>query len=219
MMTDIDVTYFTEIEEHFQRACGVVRLLSPRDWALVDQWKNSGVPLAAVRRGIDVTFENWRRRRSRAKVEMVNSLAYCAQAIAIEAQRMINCAPAKPTCTAPPFTIDAVRNYVKANAATIRKSGHEDLAASLEALDLDALYGNLEALEQRLTAIEEQMIARLYAAASDEALFEARRSFDLELKPYRGKMNADQITRIETQFLDRRLLQEFRLPRLSLFYL
>ena len=89
----------------------------------------------------------------------------------------------------------------------------------LSALDLDALYSDLEQLEQRLTAIEEKMIARLRVSASEEALFEARRALDRELKPYRGKMTADQLARLEKQFLERRLLESAGLPRLSLFYL
>ena len=52
-----------------------------------------------------------------------------------------------------------------------------------------------------------------------EALFEARRSLDRELKPYRGKMSADQLAMLEKQFLERKLLENKRLPRLSLFYL
>ena len=51
----------------------------------------------------------------------------------------------------------------------------------------------MEQLEQRLTAIEEKMIARRTSTASDEALFEARRALDRDLKPYRGKMTADQL--------------------------
>ena len=88
-----------------------------------------------------------------------------------------------------------------------------------KALDLAALYSDLEQLEQRLTAIEEKLIARLRASASEEALFEARRSLDRELKPYRGKMTAEQLAMLEKQFLDRRLLESAALPRLSLFYL
>src|SRR4029077_1142972 len=54
--------YFTEIEEHFQRARGTsLFLLSPLDWALVESWKNSGVPLEAVLRGIDAAFEKMAR--------------------------------------------------------------------------------------------------------------------------------------------------------------
>ena len=47
------------------------------------------------------------------------------------------------------------------NAAALRKGGLAELAVSIEALDVEALYGDLEQLEQRLGAIEEKMIARL----------------------------------------------------------
>ncbi|HEV2198634.1 MAG TPA: hypothetical protein VGR73_02350 [Bryobacteraceae bacterium] len=220
-MTENYFNYFTEIEDHFQRARGTgLFLLSPLDWALIEAWKNAGIPLEAVLRGIDEAFEKWRARPSRARIQMVNSLAYCAQAIAAEAQAMANGASAKQAgATAPPFTIEAVRDYVNANAGALREAGREDLAASLETLDLDALYHDLEQLEQRLTAIEEKMIARLRASASEEALFEARRSFDADLKAYRSKMSADQLALLEKQFLERKLLQASGLPRLSLFYL
>jgi len=212
--------YFTEIEDHFQKARGSgLFLLSPIDWALIEAWKNAGIPLEAVLRGIDQAFEKWRKRPARARVQMVNSLAYCVQAVAAEAQAMAQGVPAKATASAPPFPIEAVREYVKGNAEAIRKAGHAEIAASLEALDLDALFGDLEQLEQRLTAIEEKMIARLRAAASEEALFEARRSFDQDLKGYRGKMSADQLAMLEKQFLERKLLAAAGLPRLSLFYL
>ncbi len=79
--------YFTEIEEHFQRARGTsLFLLSPLDWALVESWKNAEVPLEAVLRGIDAAFEKWRARK--VKTQMVNSLAFCAQAVLTEAQIM-----------------------------------------------------------------------------------------------------------------------------------
>ncbi len=213
--------YFTEIEDHFQQARGSgLFLISPLDWALIEAWKNAGIPLEAVLRGIDQAFEKWRKRPARARIQMVNSLAYCAQAVATEAQAIANGAVGKNAdATAAPFEIDALRDYVKANATTLRKAGHDDLAASLENLDLDVLFGDLEQLEQRLTAIEEKMVARLRASASEDALFEARRSFDAELKAYRSKMSADQLGMLEKQFLERKLLQASGLPRLSLFYL
>lgn len=219
-MTENYFNYFTEIEEHFQRARGTgMFLLSPLDWALVEAWKNGGVPLEAVLRGIDTAFEKWRSRPPRARVQMVNSLAYCTQAIAAEAQALANGTPTPRKEIKPPFTLDAVREFVGRNAGVLKNAGHQDLAESLVGLDLEALYSDLEQLEQRLTAIEEKMIARLRASASDEALFEARRSLDLDLKPYRGKMTADQLAMLEKQFLERRLLETAGLPRLSLFYL
>jgi len=212
--------YFTEIEEHFQRARGTgLFLLSPLDWALIEAWKNSGMPLEAVLRGIDAAFEKWRARPARARFQMVNSLAYCAQAIAAEAQAMAEGAPKVRKETPPPFSIEDVRGHIARHAEALRAVGHADLAESLESLPLETLYGDLEQLEQRLTAIEEKMTARARAAASEEALFEFRRSLDQELKPYRGKMSAEQLATLERQFLDRKVLDAAGLPRLSLFYL
>jgi hypothetical protein len=212
--------YFTEIEEHFRIARGTgLFLVSPLDWALIETWKNAGVPLEAVLRGIDAAFEKWRAKPARARTQLINSLAFCAQAVAVEAQAMAENAPRPRKAVAPPFSLDAVREFLARNAAILRKAGQDDLAGSLDALDADALYADLEQMEQRLTAIEEKMIARLRAAASDDALFEARRALDLELKPYRGKMTADQLARLEKQFLERKLLETAGLPRLSLFYL
>ncbi len=77
--------YFTEIEEHFQQARGTsLFLLSPLDWALIETWKNSGIPLEAVLRGIDASFEKYHARKK--KTQRVNSLAFCAQAVLTEAQ-------------------------------------------------------------------------------------------------------------------------------------
>jgi hypothetical protein len=212
--------YFTEIEEHFQKARGTgLFLLSPLDWALIEAWKNAGIPLEAVLRGIDAAFEKWRARPARARAQRVNSLAYCTQAIAVEAQAMANAAPVSRKESKAPFAIEDVREFMTRNAEALRKAGQADLANSLAALDLDALYCDLEQMEQRVTAIEEKLVARLRATASEEALFEARRALDRELKPYRGKMTAEQLAMLEKQFLERKLLESAGLPRLSLFYL
>ena len=45
------INYFTEIEEHFQRRRGSILLLSTVDWALIDTWREAGVPLEAVLQG------------------------------------------------------------------------------------------------------------------------------------------------------------------------
>src|SRR5271163_2692737 len=113
--------YFTEIEEHFQRARATsLFLLSPLDWALIESWKNSGVPLEAVLRGIDAAFEKWRARRSR--VQMVNSLAFCSQPVMLEAQRMADAGtdrqPGKPRePESAPFPSDDLRRFMERNAA------------------------------------------------------------------------------------------------------
>ena len=122
--------YFTEIEEHFRIARGTgLFLVSPLDWALIETWKNAGIPLEAVLRGIDAAFEKWRAKPARVqRTQRINSLAFCAQAVALEAQAMAENAPRPRKPVAPPFSLDAVREFLARNAATLRKAGQEDLA-------------------------------------------------------------------------------------------
>jgi len=215
--------YFTEIEEHFQRARGTgLFLLSPLDWALIETWKNSEIPLEAVLRGIDSAFEKWHARR--VKGRQVNSLAFCAQAVHEEAQAMAGGGilrkhePAKA-----PFALEDLRAYLANNAQALRAKNQafHELANSLETLASNAEehYADLEQLEQRLTALEEKMSAIAKAGQSEESLFAARRELDASLRPYRGKMTADQLAMLEKQFLEKNVLESAGLPRLSLFYL
>src|ERR1035437_6435697 len=137
-MTESCENYFTEIEEHFRCARGTPLFrLSPLDWALIEAWKNGGIPLEAVLRGIDVAFEKWRRRPAQARIEMVNSLAYCSQAITVEAQALANAMSAPCGGNQNPFPIEQVRRFITENAVALRNAGLLDLAESLEAIDLD----------------------------------------------------------------------------------
>jgi hypothetical protein len=214
--------YFTEVEEHFQKARGTgLFLMSPLDWALIEGWKNAGIPLEAVLRGIDSSFESWRSRKSR--IQKVNSIAYCSQAVLAEAQAMAGNAPARKQAEAP-FTLEELRDFLSMNVLDLRKrnsAGFDAIAASLEKMHAEAEehYKDLEQLEQRSTALEEKMIAIARSDQSEEAMFAARRELDLQLRPYRSKMSAEQLAMLERQYIDRKLLESAGLPRLSLFYL
>jgi hypothetical protein len=214
--------YFTEVEERFQKARGTgLFLMSPLDWALVEAWKNAGVPLEAVLRGIDGAFEKWRAKKKRG--QSVNSVAYCAQAVMIEAQAMAGVAPSPGGRkeSAAPFSLEALESYLAANAEQIRRQGLMEVAATVEHLASAAaeLYHDLEDLERRLTVLEDKMIALVRSRQTEEQLLEARRDLDLQLRPYRGKMTAPQLAMLERQYLERQLLESAGLPRLSLFYL
>jgi hypothetical protein len=159
---------------------------------------------------------------------MVNSLAWCAQAVMTEAQLMADggTAPARGAPAggpAPlPFELDELRAFLERNARQLgARSGFEEIAAALQRLAAEAEthYADLQQLEQRLTALEEKMIALARSRQSEEELFAARRALDAELRPYRSKMTAEQLAMLEKQYLDRRLLDTAGLPRLSLFYL
>jgi len=111
--------YFTEIEERFQRRRGRIQLC-PLDWALIETWKDAGIPLEAVLRGVDAAFDKYEQRPS--KSQKVNSLAYCAQAVLVAAEEMKEAAVG--TAAQPPDKSGAVQGFEPdAIAAFLRRAG------------------------------------------------------------------------------------------------
>ena len=214
--------YFTEVEEHFRQARGTgLFFISPLDWALIETWKNSGIPLEAVLRGIDAAFEKWRSGRKRT--QLVNSLTYCAQAVAEQAKQAadVSAPAASSHREEAPFTVDELRNHLVKNAADLEKAGLSEIASKLQTLATEAEthHRDLESLERTLTAYEDKMLALQRSRLTEDELIAGRAELDAELRPYRRKLTADQLTMLEKQFLDRRILERANLPRLSLFYL
>ena len=220
--------YFTEIEEHFQRRRGSLLLLSTLDWALIETWREAGVPLEAVFRGIDAAFDKYDARKNKGRMRRINGLAYCAQAVISAIEHMkeasVGAARAKPDANQG-FEQARVAAYLETCAAQLRASPR---AASLAEISqrLDSLAGeisaakpNLEELEAKLTSMEEKLFAILISTMPEAELFAVRQQAASELAPYRSRMQAVQIRQIEQQFLHKRLLEIFLLPRLSLFYM
>ena len=213
--------YFTEVEECFQKARGTgLFLLSPLDWALIESWRTSGIPLEAVLKGINGAFEKWRSRKTKRR--LVNSLAYCAQAVMEAAERTPARRFDQPLNA--PFAAEEISRHLNTCAAQLRARSEgtlQEMAASLDALTAEATnYTNdLGELEQRLTVLEEKMVAVLRASQTDKELFTIRQALDVELRPYRSKMTADQLAMLERRYTDTALLERAQLPRLSLFYL
>ncbi|MBV8867711.1 MAG: hypothetical protein JO210_20095 [Acidobacteriaceae bacterium] len=215
--------YFTETEEHFQHVRGTALfLLSPLDWALIENWKNAGIPLEAVLKGIDDAFEKWRGRKQKRR--LVNSVAYCTQAVMEAAQRAPSSQRRGTMATQSPFAPEELRSYLTRAAESIKQNpaqAFQSISSSLENLSREAesYLDRLEELESRLTALEEKLVATVRMLQSDRELYALRQKLNRELKPYRGKMTADQLSMLESRYLATALLERAHLPRLSLFYL
>src|SRR5215468_7817477 len=76
--TEEDRSYYQAAEAAFIRRRGTPFLLSPRDYALLKEWRALGVPLEAIEQGVDEAFS---RREERSAVGKVNSLSYCRDAV------------------------------------------------------------------------------------------------------------------------------------------
>lgn len=226
--------YFTEIEEHFQRRRGSLLLLSTLDWALVETWRDAGIPLEAVLRGIDAAFDKYDVRKSRARVRRVNGLAYCMQEVmsAVEDMKEASIGAARPDThagTAPGFEQERIAAHLRECAAQLEEAKLNGLSAEVAQTNAISLRGiaeeviltapNLEELERKMTVMEEKLLSAMTATAPEAELLALREESARELAPYRARMQATQIRQIEQQFLQKRMLEKYKLPRLSLFYM
>jgi hypothetical protein len=223
--------YYTEIEQHFCRRRGTLITVSTLDWALMTTWKDAGIPLEAVLRGIDDAFDKYERRPS--KTQKINGLAWCAQAVLTAAEEMKEAAVgAQPVRSGSPPGLqqEEIAQFFTANAQKLRqvKSGPavtlvaEECAVTLTDLAstlATATNLRLEDLERRLTVMEEKLLAALTMTASENELFTLRTEADREIAPYRSKMPGPQIEQLQKQFIHKRLMEKAKIPRLSLFYL
>lgn len=228
--------YFTEIEEHFWKKRGAHLLVSPLDWAIMETWQKAGVPLDAALKGIDRAFESYARSR-RGAGKPLKSLAYCTDAVLETAEEQKEAAAGAHTghkATKEPFSREELRNYLRRNAEMLRKGSElakgshvelcvflqraaESLASSETLLDAPGIL-DLEDLERRMTILDEKIHAALLSHASEELMLKIRREVDSQVTAYRRKMKAEQLAMVEKQYLQKRLLDEYRLPRLSLYY-
>ena len=222
--------YFTVIEDHFQRRRGTLMLLSPLDWALMEIWKDAGIPLEAALQGIDAAFDKWERRPNRTR--RVNGLAYCAQEVLAAAEEKKEAAVGgdRPAIAAPGLEASTVADFLAANATglesarlpePVRNVATETAAGlrSIAGLFVAGTPPPMEDVERRLTVMEEKLFAALLAATSEDALLAVRTEADRDLAPYRSRMSAPQIQQLHKQYLQKRLLEQHHLPRLSLFYI
>jgi hypothetical protein len=221
--------YFTEIEEHFQRRRGTLLILSTLDWALIETWKDAGIPVEAVLRGIDATFDKYDRRP--VKTRKINGLGYCSQEVLAAAEDMKEAAVGSERAPEKQEALQTseIAAYLRKNSALFAKASVsagaamlvQEQAQTLEQLaaSTESVPANLEDLERRLTLMEEKLFAALMAGTSDDALVEIRAQADRDMAPYRSKMSAAQIDQLLKQYINKKLLERYKLPRLSLFYL
>jgi hypothetical protein len=234
--------YFTEIEEYFWKKRGAHLLVSPLDWAIMETWQKAGIPLDAALKGIDRAFESYQRSRRGGLGKPLKSLAYCTDAVleAAEEQQEAAAGSAPKAARAAPkeiFSREEIKAYFARNVdrvqavagkLAISQAGVEfisrlqEIAKSLETciLLLDTPGSvDLEDLERRLTILDDKQQALMASHISEERMLQMRREMDGQLAAYRKKMKAEQLALVEKQYIQKRLLEEFGLPRLSLFYL
>src|SRR5207302_8382408 len=108
-------------------------------------------------------------RSRKVRTMMVIPIGFCAQGVLTEALIMSGAAPTRARQDAPPpFPVEELRAYLEGNAAAL-PPGYAEISGALRELAADVAqhYTDLEALEQRLTVLEEKMLAAARLSRTD----------------------------------------------------
>jgi len=230
--------YNTEIEDAFVRRRGKHLFLSELDWALIETWKQQGIPLHIVLRGVEKSFDSY---EAKPRKRTVKTLLYCQEEVEAQfaewVESHVGSADDSPESETEsdktPFSFAAITEHLERS-----RSALSELAASRrEADDLSealtrasALLVDIEKdfassttldtrkLEDSLTGLERMLNDSMFSVVSSTALEELKNGIKEQLKPYRSQMEAAVYKQTFDNLLLKRLREQFGMPRLSLFY-
>ena len=219
--------YFTEVEEHFARKRGKNLLIAPLDWCLVELWRDSGIPLHIVLRGIERSFESAAKRQKSTP----NTLFYCHQAI-LEAHEEYQKAMVGASETQDPESVSSISEEAAQREAVL--SYLEDLESRLQKRENEAFEragrriaalrdemsstqsGRYQELDRDLAEIGSMLAAALKESLDREKAREIASEVKKELKIYKKRLSKEMYQRLEDNYLDRRILALHDLPEFNL---
>ena len=229
--------YFTEIEDTFVRRRGKHLFLSPMDWALMETWKQQGIPLHIVLRGIEKSFDSF---EARPRKRTVKSLLYCQEEVEAQyaewADARVGASSANDNADdKTPFSFQAINEHLQRNRESLleladarRQKKEDDLseamtraAALLADIEDDLAAGaalDTRKLEDSLGGLERMLNNSMFAVATSAELEAQKTAVKEQLKPYRNYMEAVVYNQTFNNLLLKRLREQFSVPRLSLFY-
>lgn len=221
--------YFTEIEEAFVRRRGRNLLLSPLDWALIENWQDRDIPLHIVLRAIESVFDAMDKKNPN-RIRSIKSISYCKEEIEAQYAEWIQSRTGGSSVTddkddGSGLSIASVSEHIGEVVAALRGSTNGDLKEELERAcarleELNAgLTDDFETVEKVLTDIE-NFIDRALLTKSDKAhLTKLEAETEAQIGSYRTSMGEDAYQKTLGLMMLKRLREDEGIPPLSLFYL
>jgi len=231
--------YFTEIEDAFVRRRGKHLFLSPMDWALMETWKQQGIPLHIVLRGVEKSFDSF---EARPRKRTVKTLLYCQEEIEAQYAEWVEARVGaasnsednnEPDSDKTPFSFAAISEHLQRNRTSLAelvrsRNKEDDLSEALTRaatllVDIESDFTSSATLDTRkledsLTGLERMLNDAMLAVVSVKALDELNKEVKDKLKPYRAQMEPAAYKQTFDNLLLKRLREQFAVPRLSLFY-
>ena len=228
--------YFTEIEDAIVRRRGKHLFLSPMDWALMETWKQQGIPLHIVLRGVERSFDSF---EAKPRKRTVKSLLYCQEEVEAQYAEWIEARVGSATTSTTeidsdktPFSVAAISEHLERSRSSLsalaNARGDDDLsealarAASLLAEIENDFAGDAtldtRKLEDSLTGLERMLNDSMLSVVTKTVLDDLKKEIKDQLKPYRALMETAVYNQTFNNLLLKRLREHFAVPRLSLFY-
>jgi hypothetical protein len=234
-------SYFSEIEDTFIRRRGKHLMLSPIDWALIESWKERGVPLHVALRAIEHAFDS---HESKKRKRSVKSLLYCQEEVEAQYAEWLETrvggheeSPASEvsgSADSSPFSREAVlahlarsrdrlatlaRERMQSDELTEALSRAANLLAEIREDYETSIQPDTRRLEDSLTGLDRLLDNAITVTISPDDLESAEQAVESQIKPYKRHMDKTAYQQTRDNLLRRRLREHFDLPRLSLFYL
>lgn len=229
-----DDEYFRAVEEEFARRRGAALILSPRDWGLIGEWKDAGIPLRVVLQAIHNVFDAFERRAPAGR--RINSLSYCRQEVMAlhDLYRTLHAVEAgRPRPADDAAGIGAVARHlgrlarrVRASMALASEARRDPLVACLARLasEIKRLRKEIKQgafvprlLEERLRGFDEEMLEAARASLGPAELDALQAASDSPLGRAADRMAPEAREHTRRARLAKHLRETTSLPRLTLF--
>jgi hypothetical protein len=217
--TEEDRAFYAAGEAAFVARRGTPFLLSPKDFALLKEWRALGVPIEAVESGIEEAFT---RREERGATGRINSLSYCRDAVLSAWERRSETAVGRGIGRAETEAADVGERLARlARALDAVARVHPDLTERLDSagrsLDRLATAGKSPGeVETSLARLDRRLAKDLHEALSAERRSRLESRVEEVLAKARVKMDRETEEKTRRALTRRTLREELALPRLTL---
>jgi hypothetical protein len=211
-LNDPGSDYFLEIEAHFiQRRSSPLPPISGKDWALMKQWAEEGVPLPLIIEAIDAVFD---RAAEKGSEKPISTLRYVKHAVAKlwKERKEMSVGGREET---PEEDVSGMLDALAGDlaAATAPPAVLEPMSARIREL---ARLRSVPKVEEQLIELERELIEQVVATLSAAEL-DALRAEVARVVGDPSKLSEKARARTEEANLRRLVRERFELPRLTLF--
>ena len=203
----------------------------------METWKQQGIPLHIVLRGVEKSFDSY---EARPRKRTVKTLLYCQEEVEAQYAEWVeahvgsaNSSSAEPESDKTPFSFAAISEHLQRSRNALcelaqSRKQEDDLSEALTRAV--GLLGDIEKdfasgatldtrkLEDSLTGLERMLNDSMLSVAGASTLDEFKKGVKDQLKPYRAQMDAAAYKQTFDNLLLKRLREQFAVPRLSLFF-